>query len=523
MAAVNGNAQTLARIDALLAQGQAAPALSAAETAYAAGPRNLALLFRIVVALLKLGRYREAAARMADATALSPQQPAELIELGRRLLYFNQAEALAVVAKGLLQRPPWHAAAECDFASLLSMAGEQELARELFDRAAASIGLDPARRYNRSQMLMYAGRMEEAEAELRACLRQEPGMAKAWWALSKLMHVRADAAELARMQALAAQLPPNTPDETFLRYAQFNLLDRADRRDEAWDRLERASRSKRAQVAYDAAATRAHLQRLIATPMPAPIAPDASVGPTPIFIVGMHRSGTTLLEHVLGNHGQVMEAGELYDFPAQLRLAIDQHFAGPSDARVLDRIGTIDFAALGRGYVDRVRWRAGGKPFLVDKLPSNFLNIGFLHAALPQAKILHMRRGAMGTCFSNLKELFSNACAYSYDQGELADYFGLYRQLMRHWQQSLPGYVLDVSYEALTADPEAEARRVLEFCGLGWEPACAGGRDNQRAVNTASSAQVREPIHRRSVEAWRRYEAPLEPLRGRLQALGELD
>ncbi|MFT3805758.1 sulfotransferase [Arenimonas sp.] len=518
-----GDAHTIARVDALLAQGDARQAATLAQEAIA-GSSSMALVFRLVLALLKQGRYRDAAAQMPGAALLWPEQPAELIELGKRLMYFNQTEALAAFTRRLLQRPVWHAAAECDFASLVSMAGEQELARQLFDRAIASVGLDPVRRYNRSQMLLYAGRLAEAEIDLRECLRQQPGMAKAWWGLSKLTQVRAEQADLESMRVLAARLPANSPDESFLRYAQFNLLDRGDRVDEAWISLEQACRSKRAQTAYDAAATHAHLQRLMSTPMPAASGGnDADDGPTPIFIVGMHRSGTTLLEHVLGNHSQVAEAGELYDFPAQLRLAIDAHFAGPSDVRVLDRVDRIDFAALGRGYVERVRWRAGGKNFLVDKLPSNFLNIGFLRAALPQAKILHMRRSAMGTCFSNLKELFSNACAYSYDQNELAEYFADYRRLMRHWHASLPEYVLDVSYEALTADPEAEARRVLEFCGLPWEPACAGSRDNARAVNTASSAQVREPIHRRSVEAWRRYETRLAPLRARLAALGELD
>lgn len=521
---MSADPRVLARVDAMITQGEFDQAEGVADAAIIAGSKSMGLVFRLVVALLKQGRYRDAAARLPAAAGLWPEQPAELIELGKRLMYFNQTEALAGFARRLLQRPVWHAAAECDFASLVSMAGEQELAQRLFERAIGQAGMDPARRYNRSQMLLYAGRMVEAESELRECLRQQPGMAKAWWGLSKLTQVQPDESELEHMRSLAARMPANSPDEAFLRFAQFNLLDRIGRTDEAWTSLEQACRSKRAQTAYDAAATRAHLQRLMSTPMPMSTqGSSVSEGPTPIFIVGMHRSGTTLLEHVLGNHSRVAEAGELYDFPAQLRLAIDAHFAGPSDVRVLDRLHDIDFAALGRGYVDRVRWRADGKAFLVDKLPSNFLNIGLLQAALPQAKILHMRRGAMGTCFSNLKELFSNACAYSYDQIELAEYFALYRQLMRHWQASLPGYVLDISYEALTADPESEARRVLAFCGLDWESACAGWSGNARAVNTASSAQVREPIHRRSVEAWRRYEAQLEPLRARLEALGELD
>jgi Sulfotransferase family len=244
--------------------------------------------------------------------------------------------------------------------------------------------------------------------------------------------------------------------------------------------------------------------------------------PTPIFIVGMHRSGTTLLERLLGNHSRVSEGGELYDFPAQLRRAIGAHFGGPSDISIVAKMPEIDFADVGRRYLAQVAWRAQGRPFLIDKLPSNFINLGFIRRALPQAKVIHMRRNAMDTCFSNLKELFSNACPYSYDQGELAGYYGLHHDLVAHWQQVLPDFVLDVSYEQLARAPDTEARRMLAFCGLGWEPGCIDVAGNQRAVNTASSAQVREPIHRRGIDAWRRYEPWLGSLHTQLAAQGLL-
>ena len=233
----------------------------------------------------------------------------------------------------------------------------------------------------------------------------------------------------------------------------------------------------------------------------------------------MHRSGTTLLERVLGNHSQVAAGGELYDFPAQLRWALGRHFSGPSDAEVVAKAPEIDFPLLGLRYLDQVAWRAEGKPFIVDKLPSNFLNIGFIRRAMPQAKILHITRDPMDTCFSNLKELFSAACPYSYDQGELADWYLQYRGLMAHWQRSVPGFVFDVSYERLAAEPEAEARRILAFCGLEFEPGCIDTASNRGSVNTASSAQVREPIHQRNVGAWRRYERHLGPLAEALRPL----
>jgi hypothetical protein len=215
----------------------------------------------------------------------------------------------------------------------------------------------------------------------------------------------------------------------------------------------------------------------------------------------------------------VAEGGELYDLPATLRLALDRHFPGPTDAEVGRRADALDYGEIGRQYLQRVGWRAGGRDFLVDKLPSNFLNVGVLRRALPGARVVHMRRGAMDTCFSNLKELFSNACPYSYDQGELAAWYRGYRGLMDHWQAVAPGYVLDVDYEALARDPAGEGARVLAFCGLVWDPACLDVGGNARSVNTASSAQVREPIHTRGIAAWRRYERQLAPLQASLDAV----
>ena len=457
---------------------------------------------------------------MVDGVA--PVTPAELVELAKRLMYFNQSGLLREVATRLLSKPVWHAGAEADFAALLSMVGEQALARALLDRAIAVTGTTPSVIYNRSQMNLYSGRMEAAEADLRQCLRLEPHMAKAYWALSKLPDARASDQHMAAMRSLLSRVAPGSQDEVFLRFALFNRLDKLGRHDAAWAELERGCRAKRGLLAYDAAATSRFFDALMGLPaaQPAALASHQQPSPTPIFIVGMHRSGTTLLERILGSHSQVSAGGELYDFPAQLRWAIGRHFSGSSDIAVVERLGEIDFAQAGRRYLEQVAWRSAGKPCLIDKLPSNFLNLGFIHRALPQARVIHMQRNAMDTCFSNLKELFSNACAYSYDQLELADYYAQYRRLMEHWRQVAPGFVLDVSYEELARDPRAQAERILAFCGLEWEPGCIDAGSNAGAVNTASSAQVREPIHQRGIEAWRRYQAHLGPLAARLAEHG---
>ncbi|MCX7042717.1 MAG: sulfotransferase [Gammaproteobacteria bacterium] len=488
------------------------------------GPRvPLATWLGRIGASLKSGQYRDAQAMAVAAAALRPGTPMELVELARRLLYFNLSGAMRGVAKRLLERPLSNAAAEADVAAMLSMMGDQDQASRLLDRAMVVLGPHPAHLYNRSQMHLYAGRLAQSEADLRLCLAMEPGMAKAHWALSKLPAGANGTGDIQAARLTLSRVPPASQDEAFLRFALFNQLDRIGEHDQAWDELVHGCRAKRALLRYspdDSSRLFEALRKVFPLSAAPPPTTGIGQGPTPIFIVGMHRSGTTLLERMVGNHSQVSEGGELYDFPAQLRLAVGRHFGGPLDVAVVEQANALDLASIGSRYLEQVQWRANGQPFLIDKLPSNFLNAGFIRHALPQARVIHMQRDPMDTCFSNLKELFSNACAYSYDTDELADYYAGYRSTMQHWREAAPGFVLDVRYEDLARDPAGQCRRILQFCGLPWEDGCLDVGGNQRAVNTASSAQVREPLHQRGIGAWRRYEPQLQGLRARLATHG---
>ncbi len=237
----------------------------------------------------------------------------------------------------------------------------------------------------------------------------------------------------------------------------------------------------------------------------------------------MHRSGTTLLEQLLDASPQVRAVGELYDFTSAMRFATDHHCKGVIDNTIVARSGSVDFSEVGRRYLDGMAWRLGEEPYFTDKLPSNFLNIGFISRALPQAKILHMVRDPMETCFSNLRELFSEANPYSYDQHELADYFIQYRRLMAHWHRAYPGRILDVSYEQLTANPASEMQRVADFCGIDFIDAMTDTRSSKRAVATASAVQVREGVIKRKFAKWVPYAQHLQPLRDALRAGGVMD
>jgi hypothetical protein len=278
----------------------------------------------------------------------------------------------------------------------------------------------------------------------------------------------------------------------------------------------------RSTLRYDVAETRALIDALVAWAPPAAAGvPSPGAGePTPVFIVGMHRSGTTLLEQMLDASPQVRGIGELYDFTSEMRYATDHHCRIPIDPTIVERAAGVDFAGVGRRYLDGVAWRLGAESHFTDKQPANFLNLGFIRSALPGAKILHLVRDPVETCFSNLRELFSDVNRHSYDQAELADYFLQYRRLMAHWHAAYPGAILDVEYARLTADPEPVMREVAAFCGVDYVDGMRSTASSKRAVSTASAIQVREEVAARKVPKWAPYAAHLKPLREALRRGG---
>ena len=237
-----------------------------------------------------------------------------------------------------------------------------------------------------------------------------------------------------------------------------------------------------------------------------------------IFIVGMPRTGTTLVERILSSHSQVASLGEFSDFPNLLGEAIQ----GASQPASGDASLSLDFAQLGQDYLAAARQLAGSSPHFVDKLPFNFQYCGYILAAMPEAKIVHLTRNLMDTCYAVYKTLFFGAYRFSYDLDELAQYLVSYRALMDHWHQVFPGRILDIAYEDLVSGPESESRRLLEGCGLAWEPDVLDFYTQDRASMTASAMQVRKPMHTDSIGSWRRAEAGLESARSRLEAAGLL-
>ncbi len=240
----------------------------------------------------------------------------------------------------------------------------------------------------------------------------------------------------------------------------------------------------------------------------------------PIFVIGMPRTGTTLVERLLNAHSQVTSIGEFTDFPALLQEEIVLASSRGATGSHVEVSLAADFAELGRRYEKAARELSAGANYFVDKLPFNFLYCGYIQAALPNAKLVHLVRDPLDTCYAVYKSLFSGAYSFSYDLEELADYFVSYHQHMRHWHEVMPGKILDVEYEQLAQSPEQEARRILDWCGLPWEEGVMEFHSQQSPSMTASAMQVRRPFYTDSIGNWQRAGSGFDPVKAKLEEAG---
>lgn len=490
------------------------------EAVLAAEPGHVMAWLRLSTLATAQGRYRDGVQCLLSAAALRTADAGLQVMLAGMLHRLGEV----VAALDCLGHPALAASSDravlVQAGQLASQMESSKLARQHLERAERLGGADATSLYTRATVDLFEGDLEAAQQRLAACIATAPGHAPAWWSLSRLRRQTAASNHVEALQGLLAR-GPDPATAAYLGFALFKELDDLGRTDEAWDALAAACRAKRGALSWDPAQDAAAFEALQALPTDGAAAATAS-GPQPIFIVGLPRTGTTVLERVLGGSNEVRNAGELDELPLQLRWCADRFSRSLLDPAVFAAAARVDPALLGARYLQHAAWRADGRPRFTDKLPLNFLHVGFIARALPGATILHMTREPMDACFANLKELFAEAYPYSYDLDELAAYYGRYRRLMAHWHARFPGRILDVAYEDLVGDPEATSRAVYAHCGLDWRPEVVRIEAGAGAVSTASTVQVREPIHRRSVAGWRRYERALAPLQARLRADGWL-
>ncbi|MBS0557860.1 MAG: sulfotransferase [Proteobacteria bacterium] len=457
-------------------------------------------------------RVRESAVHALAAAALVADEPEAIVDTVAALIRAGETQAAA----RCLDSPS--SAGVRSVQALVQMAEHRYLLNQtaqslaLYDRAK-SLGADgPDFRFRRGVQLIFNGRIDEAEGEFRETVRRDPTYGRAWQELARLRKRSATDNHLAGMASALQRVAPGSYEHASIEFARYKELEDLGQMDAAWAALAHGNALMYARHRHDPAKTRVLFENLTRACDARFLRPVEAVhaGPQPIFIIGMPRSGTTVLDRLLGNHSQVQSVGELDDFAFQLRWTANHRVT--LDATIIERLPQLDFALLGRRYLEQTQWRAAGRPFYTDKLPRNWMLAGLIAKALPQARILHLVRDPMDVCFSNFRALFADAFAHIYDLDALASHYRIYRHTLAHWQAAMPGRILDVAYADLVADPDATLRHVLDFCGLPWEAGCADLTRNRSAVSTLSAVQVREPIHKRFVDSWRRYEAQLAPL-----------
>ena len=373
-----------------------------------------------------------------------------------------------------------------------------------------------------ADLLKTVGRQSEAIHEYHAAIAAGPDLGKAWWSLANLKTYRFTEHEIARICTLEAAPATSPVDRYHLCFALGKALGDQRRYEESWACYERGNALKHAEVRHlpEIIETHVRLSKEVCTAEFFGARHAWGVtDPDPIFIVGLPRSGSTLIEQILASHSQVEGTQELPDLP---RIVTELRGGGrdldnPRYPGVLTQLTATDFRRFGERFLTDTRaYRRKGRPFFIDKMPNNFRDIGLIHVMLPNAKIIDARREPMACCFGNLKQLFTSGQEFSYSIDDIAHYHRSYLDLMRHWNLVLPGRILTVHHEDVVQDLEGCVRRLLDFCGLSFEPACLEFHKNSRHVRTASSEQVRQPISRESIDQWRHYDPWLAPLRAAL-------
>jgi tetratricopeptide (TPR) repeat protein len=465
---------------------------------------------------------------MNHAGRMQPHDSQRLLDRAQRLMALGRpSEACEAAAAAQLNAPPDPVLFDA-IGSLFSRANAQQLALAAFERAVALAPLNPHFIFNRATVRRYLGQLAEAEADYDRVIALKPGDYEAYKNRSDLRTQSRDANHIDELEALIAKGIADGRGDVQIRYALAKEYEDIGEYAKSFYHLQAGAKKRRQQMKYNVAVDVATVDAIIAS-LPGS-ADDSSSrcragmpGDAPIFIVGLPRSGTTLVDRILGSHSAVHCAGELPDFALSIVDAVRamSQVSSFSRGELIARSADLDFAALGRDYLSRARARATIGRF-TDKMPLNYLYCGLIRRSLPNAKIVHVTREPMAACYAMYKTLFENGYPFSYDLNEIGRYYIAYRRLMDHWHATLPSAMHTVSYEALVADQRAETQKLLHFCGLEWQEACLEFHRNASATTTASAVQVRRPIYDSSIEQWRHYAVPLASLSDQLRAAGFL-
>lgn len=513
------NDPRLLRAAAALCENQIPQAESLLRAHLKKYPTDVAALRMLAEVAARLQRYQDAEALLARCLELAPSFTAARHHHAIVLHRQNKPAAALQEVDELLAKDPRHPGYNNLKAAILARIGELDESIEIYGAVLAQHPAQPKIWMSYGHALKTKGREDESIAAYKRSIELQPSFGEAYWSLANLKTARFADSDLASMRAQLAEPSISEEDRFHLNFALGKALEDRGEYAESFEQYALGNRLRRTQISYVPDEMTTHVARIKALCTAEFFARRLDYGaaaPDPIFIVGLPRAGSTLLEQILSSHSQVEGTMELPDIPAiaksLFQMGKESQLEGYS--AVLATLSGTECAELGERYLAQTRiQRKTAAPFFIDKLPNNFAHIDLIQLALPRAKIIDARRHPLGCCFSGFKQHFARGQSFTYSLGDIGRYYRDYVELMAHFDAVLPGRVHRVIYESMIQDTEIEVGRLLDYCGLPFEAGCLRFYENERAVRTASSQQVRQPIFSDGVDHWRHYEPWLGPLK----------
>lgn len=489
-------------------------------------PRHPAVRYMVGIACMELGDLPSAIEHLRLASSLEPASAEFSVQYAKALSLARRGPEAQAVADHALCLAPGDPGTLDTLGVIYTQTGDYAAAAKVFRQAVAVAPEHAPFRYNLATSLVAAGEIDAAEIQLEACLDKNPQHWLAHLTLAQLRRQTPDSQHIARLEACLSEVEAGKGDAEGLMCLNMALAkEHEDLGDYArsFTHLSRGKAAGGLGRTYSIEQDEALFKTIMDSFVEEPIVSDGYASEEPIFIIGMPRTGTTLVERIISSHPDVKSAGEMLNFGMALKQLSGSRGPALIDIPTIIAARDLDWSALGASYLRSTRPATGTTPRFIDKLPHNFLYAGHIARALPKAKIICLRRNPMDTCLSNFRQLFGNKSpyfGYSFDLLDTGRYYLLFDQLMSHWQQTFPGRILELDYESLVDSQESSSRQLLQHCGLAWHDDCLTFERNASPVATASAVQVRKPMFRTSLRRWKHYEKELAELRSLLQDSG---
>jgi len=515
--------QELVEASKLLREGKQGKAETLVRDLLKQHPTDVTAIKMLADIGIKMGQRTEARDLLERCLELAPSFHAARHAYAMTLMRQQEPEAAIDEVEILMSQDPDNPNFLTLKAAILNKIGDQAAALGIYEKVLKNYPNQARAQMTYGHTLHSVGRVDEAIRAYKECIRLSPDVGEAYWSLANLKTFRFSDEDIDAMRAQVTTEGGDPDDQSHLAFALGKALEDRKQYDESWEFYNRGNNIRRISHRHNVKVSAMDSVRQVRT-MPGPFFEQRKdwgcQAPDPIFVVGLPRAGSTLLEQILSSHSQVEGTAELMDITAMSRKLGNKTRENPAGKypEVLAELSEDEVRALGESYLETTRiQRKTDAPYFIDKLPNNFQHVGLIHLILPNSKIIDARRHPMGGCFSCFKQLFARGQAFTYGLDNVGKYYRDYVRLMDHWDKALPGRVHRVQYEEMVSDTEAQIRALLEYCGLPFEEQCLRFYETKRSIRTPSAEQVRKPIYKEGMEQWRNFEAHLDPLK---EALG---